>query len=507
MNTALHTAARVKRRSRRSQARGTRADFALYPSGLTMAEVSLLCLIGAALDLTDGGDDALVLVACGVVAAGLCFGALRGRRRPSVTSAPAVFTMTTIAFSTLGVAVALVHLVTGAVDTPDAALVEGMASATTTAMTTVVPEELSRGLLFVRAGTQWLAGFGAILVAVVVIPLASGSRELRYGAGTKALNPTRTGGVPRIAALYSGFTVITVLAYLIAGMGAFDAVAHGFTTVSTGGFSTRSGSIGAFDSASIEWVAAITMAIAGLNLGFFWWVVRRNVAQIRRGMELRWYLVTMLVATLIMMSWLGDQLPAGDVFRTSFFSVASAMSTTGALTLPWDQFADGTETLLFILVGVGAMAGSAGGGFGYLRLIEVVGYARRELLRQLHPNVVAVVKVGGRPIKERTLERLGGFITMFIAATFFGAIAMAIADTEVGPAAAVSLALSALVTAGPTIGEAGSPTVAELGSVSHLALATLMLIGRLSIYPVLLAAITVVSRGRNAAADAARRDR
>jgi trk/ktr system potassium uptake protein len=178
------------------------------------------------------------------------------------------------------------------------------------------------------------------------------------------------------------------------------------------------------------------------------------------------------------------------------------MSTTGFVTIPWSVFGSGAQAMLLLLVGIGAMTGSAGGGFSYQRVILVLRSASRELGRQLHPASVQVVKVGGEVVDERRIERLHGFLITFIVTGAVGATAVALADQGVGTAAAIELTEAALVTGGPTVGEASSPTVADLGAVSHIALSVVMLLGRMAIYPVLLAVMTLARRMRETARDA-----
>ncbi len=397
-------------------------------------------------------------------------------------------------FFTLMVSASLVHAVTSSVDSLHVAVFEGMAAATTTAMTTLDPEQLGDGVLLYRAGTQWIAGVGALLLAIVVVPLVSGAREPILSAASSALNPAGTRGVVRIIKIYSGLTVVTLAAFLAAGMGGFDAVAHALTTVSTGGLSTRAASVGGFDSAAIEWVAGVGAAVAGLNLVVIWWILKGDQRSLRRSVQLRVYLGMLAISTFLLFVYLVDDTSAAAAVRTAFVTAASAMSTTGFITVPWRVFDEGAQVLLLMLVGVGAMAGSAGGGFGYHRVIVAVRSATRELVRQLHPDSVRVVKVGGEVISERRVERIHGFILTFILTGAIGATAVALADQDLGPTGAIELTLSALVTAGPTVGEASTPAVGELGASSHFALAGVMLLGRMAIYPALLAVMMLVRR-------------
>lgn len=492
---------RTETRSPRTTSSGRATIDLAFPVATASAALALAGISSALVGLGDGTRGPAT--GAGTAA---CFGAmaalvLRRPRRPAATDAPAVFTMATVSWLTLAAGSAVFHAVAGVAGTTDVAIFEGTATATTTAMTSLDPDELTRSVHFFRAVVQWCAGYGALLVALIAIPLASGSRELARSQGSNSLNPARARGLGRISRIYGIGTVAISVGFLVAGMGLFDAVAHGLTTISTGGLSTRSGSIAAFDSAAVEWVAAAGMAFAGLNLIAVWWAVRGDIRSIRNGAELRVYGAVMVVSTGVLWLWFGDDITSAEAVRTAAFTVTSAMSTTGFTTIEWRLFDNGALALLFLLLAIGAMSGSAGGGYSYLRVLESIRFAARELQRQLHPNSVTVVKVGGRVIGERTLDRLHGYNLMFIAMVALGGICVAAADTTVGPVAALSMSLSALVTAGPVVGEVGSPTPGELGAVSHIALSGVMLLGRLSIYPVLLAVLTAsrssVARARH----------
>ncbi len=466
-----------------------------FPVALSLAELGAMFLLSALVDLTDGGAVTVAFLvagaACGVV------GGLELYRvpMPDTVSPPAVMTMTTISWLVHVAGGAAAHLLADADVNVDGALFEGMATITTTAMTGVDIDSLPRGLLQFRALSQWLGGFGGIVVAVIVIPLVGGGRELLTRAGGTGGRPIITGridGAHRLVAIYGGFTALVTAGYLGAGLGVFDAAANAMATVSTGGLSTRSGSLGAFDDAAVEWVATGAMVLAGVSIAVFWWVLRGQGRAAMRSSELRTYAGMFAFASLVLSIWLSadDAVPAG--VRTALFAVSSAVSTTGFTTTAWWEFSNASQVLLLVLIGVGSMSGSAGGGFRPVRVLQAFRYAARELKRQLHPTAVGVVRVDGHAVPERSLDRLTSYIIMFIVTAIVASMLVELGDSEVTPSAAITLAVSALSTAGPQLID--PIALGELGTVSKLSLATLMLLGRLSIYGVILAVITVAFR-------------
>ncbi|MFV2038993.1 MAG: potassium transporter TrkG, partial [Acidimicrobiales bacterium] len=246
----------------------------------------------------------------------------------------------------------------------------------------------------------------------------------------------------------------------------------------------------------IEWVAAVGMAVAGLNVGVVWWVLRADRRALRKATELRMYGGFMLLASTAIAIWIHTDSAAAQSaatsVRTAFVTTTSAMSTTGFTSTDWTGLAHGAQVLLLLLLSIGAMAGSAGGGFRYVRLLQGFGFARRELERQLHPTAVRVVRVNGNPVNEPTLGSLNGYIILYFLISGAGAALVALGDSRIGPGSAIALSVSALATAGPQLVEA--VPLGEIGSVSKLALALLMLLGRLSIYAAILGVLTVITR-------------
>ncbi len=488
------TATAASKLRRRGLVSPSRVQFVRYPIALSMAQLSACFMLSALVDLTDDTD----VTGWFLVAAGVCgawgWWELRRVARPSVTTAPAVMTMTTLAFLCIAAGGAVAHLLADATDDLDTAILEGTAPVTTTAMTGLDLDAMPRGLLMFRALMQWMGGLGALIVALVVIPLLVGGKELRgrgqSDRGERALIHGRAKGIRNLGVLYGLVSALLAIAYLVAGLGVFDAVAHAMATVSTGGLSTRTGSLAAFADPGVEWVAAVGMAVAGLNLGVLWWVIQRDHRAIRRNTELRLYAAVMVASTVAVALWLDGDVEAP--LRSAALSVTSAMSTTGFTTVPWWTFGAGAETVMLVLIGVGSMSGSAGGGFRYLRVLQALGFARRELARQLHPSAVAVVRVNTRAVQERTLERMTGYIVLFVTVVAAGGMLIELGDSGITPSAAISLSVSALSTAGPQVID--PVDLSTVGTVTKLTLSALMVLGRLSMYIVVFALINLVAR-------------
>ena len=486
-------------RSRGPVLRGThRVGYVRFPAAVALTELGVAFLLGALVDLGNAGSVSLEFLLAGLVAGGLGVSELRRLEQPNVTSPPAVMTMATIAWIVLAAGGAIGNLLADATDDINTAIFEGTAAATTTAMTGLDTDTLPDGLILFRSLLQWFGGFGALVVAMIVIPLVMGGRELRThgnsSGGSRALITGRARGTSNMAGLYVGFTALLIVAFALAGLGVFDAVIHGLGTASTGGLSSRTASLAAFDSAAVEWVAAFGMAIAGTSIGVIWWLTQRRWRPVVRSTEVRIYVGVMIASTAAIALWLGSDLGPASSLRGGAVAVTSAMSTTGFTTHPWWLLDNGAQALLLILVGIGSMAGSAGGGFRYQRLLEAAGYAKRELRRQLHPTAVGVVRINGRAVDERTLSRLTGYMMLFIICAAIGGMLVDLGDSDLTARNAITLSVSALTTAGPQIVD--PVDLSAIGWLSKISLSALMLIGRLSIFGVIVAVITVGSRAR-----------
>lgn len=409
-------------------------------------------------------------------------------RFPWHRSAVRVLTTVVATAASLVVISAIVYLSSGEVDRVDDAFFESVAGFTTTSLTVLDPESLPQWLLAWRAITQWLGGAGALAFALVVIPTFGGQRRLSEVAGGRGrrvvLASTWSHAARRVAVVYVGFTAAVIAAYALAGMGAFDAATFGLTTASTGGFSNYRNSFAHFDSAAIEWVGGWAMGLAGMSIAALVWLVRGQVQALWRSTELKLYAFLILGSTVLVAAWTWTDTGGGaNTIRQSFFAVTSSISTTGFRIADWGHWVTAPQILLLVIIGMGSMAGSAGGGFRLLRVIEILGIVRRELVLQLHPRAVVPVKVSGAVASEASLTRVHNFQILWVLAAATGVFGIASLGGDLPTS--ISGSISALATAGPGLGDlSGFSDTTVLAAPARGVLLALMFLGRLSIYPV-----------------------
>jgi trk system potassium uptake protein TrkH len=476
---------------------GKRPNGALTTIGVVLGAGGLSLIPAAALDLIigDGHETALVLAALVLMAAGL--GLLLVFRMPHRLSTDQLFMALVAAAAAMVVAGAVVHLATGAIDRIDRALIEATAGVTTTAVSLIErPEDLSRGEQLFRGLLQWGGGGGAIVAIVRVFPrLGHGGLDAEGGVATRSasrLSPTVGGNLRRLGAVYLTFTVLIAIAFAVAGMPTLDAAFHALTTASTGGWSTRSGSIGAFDSAMLEWVTALAMFGAGLSLPFVFQILRtRRVGLLFRSVELKVYVGLTIVSWWLLVLWSGDA--SATSIRRAAFAATSAISTTGMLAGATSAFDEAGTALLVILIVVGGMAASMSGGIRIARVLVLLSVMRRELVRQAHSASVRSIHIGASSIGEAAVGRLVGEVILNLLA--FGAGFAALASAGIDVRSAMGTAASMLATAGPAYGSANpGDALLELDDIGRAIAAALMFLGHISVMPVL-AVVASGSRG------------
>ena len=381
---------------------------------------------------------------------------------------------------------------------------EGMSGFTTTGASVVTDyDEINRSLGIWRQFTQWLGGMGIIVLAVAVLPrLRVGGRQLMEselpGPEIAALGERIRSTARKLWFLYVALTAIQVVmlsTLWVVGidelMTPYEALAHAFATMPTGGFSTQPTSAAAF-SAEAQWILALFMAIAGANFALMYrGFVRRRPAVLARDEEFRLYvaLLVVAVAAVTAMLW-GYGIAEGEAaVRGAAFQVVSIMTTTGMASADFALWPPLLLLALFALMFVGGSAGSTGGSIKVVRHLMLGKVLRREVDQTLSPEVMMPVRLNGTPVDERTLRAIAAFILLYVGFWAVGAsiiaIDSAISGVELGTLDSLAASATTLGNVGPGFGLAGPyGSFAEYGEVSKLTMIGLMWVGRLEIIPV-----------------------
>jgi trk system potassium uptake protein TrkH len=389
-------------------------------------------------------------------------------------------------------------------DHPIDAYLEGMSAVTTTGASVVTDyDAFSPTLAMWRQFTQWLGGLGIIILAVAILPrLRVGGRQMMEselpGPEIAALGE-RIRELARVLwAFYIALTVVLTL--LLASLGwlgiddemtPYQALAHAFATMPTGGFSPNADSLQGF-SAATQWIIALFMFLAGMNFVLlFRGTVRRRPRLVVRDEEFRLYALFVLVASvaLLVQLWGYGIAEGEEAVRTAVFQAISIITTTGFATTDFALWPVVSLLTLFALMFSGGSAGSTTGSIKVVRHLLLGKVLRRELDQTVSPEVVMPIRYNGAPVDERTLRAIAAFILLYVGFWAVGAsviaIDSAISNVPLSPLDTLAVAASALGNGGPGFGITGPfGSFAPLGDVSKVTMIVLMWLGRLEIIPV-----------------------
>jgi trk system potassium uptake protein TrkH len=388
----------------------------------------------------------------------------------------------------------LPYLFSGTITNFSDAFFETAAGFSTTGASIVPdPGELAKGILLWRAFTQWIGGMGIIVLSIAILPLLGvGGVELARaespGPTPDRLTPRFRETAKRLWFVYAAFTAIEAALLWVGDMTLYEAIAHAFTTMSTGGFSTDPGSLAAFSPYS-QWVVILFMFIAGASFTLHF----RSIARPRdylRNAEFRLYAGIIIVATLIAIigTWSGAVV---DIIRDGLFTITSLVTTTGYATADFGVWPAALQIMVLGLMFVGGMAGSTGGSMKPYRLGVLYQASKADLRRVIHPKGIFPVRLGRDAVPDSIVESVQSFFLLYMFIFMTGTFAFGTINDIAG--AGFDLVTSASAVAS-SVGNVG-PGLADVGPTSNYALVPdagkwllsfLMIVGRLEIFPVIL---------------------
>jgi trk system potassium uptake protein TrkH len=458
-----------------------------------VAAVGAMMLVPAAYALLTAPEHAWIFWVPG--AAALALGAalfyLTRARQSGYVSTQSIFLMVVVCW--LGVVlVGSAPFVLSGLMGPVDAFFNSMAGFTTTGAATLAPEKLSPTLLLWRSVSQWIGGIGIVVLFVAIAPLAGFGATQLYTA--EAATPVQERVTPRIretvkvlALVYGGLTLGGVVVLHLAGMGTFDAVNYALATVSTGGYSTHSNSVAAFDSWAVELAITAGMVLSGTNFAIYHTAARRGLGRAVGNAELATYLGVILASTMLITA----NLYASDhrdslaiAFREALFQSASLTTGTAYSTTDWSAWPPFSVALLVLIMAVGGCAGSTAGGMKAIRVYLLARNAAQEVFRLVHPRAITPLVLGDRVLPERLRAGVLGFFFVYVATLVFGTLLVALHQVPVGQAFGSVFACVNITGAFP--GAAGTPQFyAGLPATAKAILAVFMLLGRLELFTVL----------------------
>jgi trk system potassium uptake protein TrkH len=419
--------------------------------------------------------------------------ALRARKpQNQVIYAREGFAVVTLSWLLLSAMGALPFWLSGEIPMYVDAFFETVSGFTTTGAS-ILPavEGMSKSLLFWRSFTHWIGGMGVLVFALAVLPMAD-NRSIHL---MRAEVPGPTAGklVPKMKdtakilyTIYLGLTILQVLLLVFGGMSWFDSLIHTFGSAGTGGFSNYNLSVGAFGNAYFEWVIGFFVILFGINFNLYFFLLIRNFRSVYKNEELRLYLAIISLAVLaITFNILPIYQNLADSIRTSFFQVASIMTTTGFATADFNAWPAFSKAILLIIMFFGASAGSTGGGIKISRVLLIGRMVRREMLRLLHPRSVGVIKLEEKRVDDDTLHGVNIFILLYLMIIIVSLLLLSLdgVDFETN----FSSIAACLNNIGPGFGLVGPMgNYGFYSPLSKIVLSMNMLLGRLEVFPILL---------------------
>lgn len=380
---------------------------------------------------------------------------------------------------------------------------ESMSGFTTTGASILVEiESLGHTVLLWRSFTHWLGGMGIIVLSIAIMPaVGRGGTQL---FSVEAPGPSTDKIVPRIGEtarlLYFVYTLLTLIEFLLltfGGMEAFEALAHTFGTMGTGGFSPLNTSIGSYAQSKhsmalyYEIVIIVFMFLAGTNFSLHYRAINGDFKSYFQDYEFRFYsFLTFAAISMISMDLYVHQHygSIGEILRHSSFSTISIMTTTGYGTEDFDQWPAYSKFILLFLMFIGGSAGSTAGGMKVIRIMTLSREAFRQIGQIVHPKRVYTIRFGEVRIPRETVNTINSYVIMYILLYILGIIILSTTDKDFETIA--SMAVAILSNVGPGFGDVGpSQNYSELPSYAKWVLSFYMVLGRLELFPVLALAL------------------
>ena len=362
-------------------------------------------------------------------------------------------------------------------------------------------EALDYSVLYWRSLTQWIGGMGIIVLAVAILPfLGIGGMQLFVAEAPvfslDKLQPRIKETAQRLWLIYISFTVLLFIIFLVEGMNFFDAINHAMTTFATGGFSTKNASIGHFESPLIQYTVILFMLISATNFTLTYFALKLDFSKLYKNEEFRIYISFVLILTIIVFTTLMliDNNYPEATFRDSLFNIVSIVTTTGFTTADFTGWTEFITILFFILMFIGASAGSTSGGIKLVRHVVLLKNSYIELKKQLHQSGVFTLKFNNRKVPNDVVSNILAFMMLYVVIFSIGSIIMSFIGVDF--MTAIGSVAATLGNVGPGIGEVGpSYTFSSIPVSGKWFLSLLMFIGRMELFTFLIIITPIFWRG------------
>lgn len=461
--------------------------FLLILDGLAM-------MTGIPFSLYYGDNDILVLFLTGsaIFLLGLLLYLFTKNKSKEITKREG-YIVVSIGWVVMSLFGALPFVIHGSIPSFTDAFFETMSGFTTTGASILNNiESIPHGLLFWRSLTQWLGGMGFIVLSLAILPiLGIGGMQLFVaevpGPTKDKIHPRVRETAKRLWAIYVILTLAEVLLLMVGGMNLFDAINHSFTTMATGGFSTKQSSIAFYDSPFIQYVIIAFMFFAGMNFSLHYYLLRKNFKSVAKNEEFQFYTFLIVAFTIVITIGLYTTNKFGfeETVRDSLFQVVSMITTTGFVTADYELWGVFYHTLFFLMLFIGGSAGSTGGGIKAVRHLLLIKNSTLELRRLVHPRAVIPVRYNDVTVSKDIIFNVMAFLLFYLAIFITGTITMTLIGLDF--LTAMGSVATSLGNVGPAIEGVGpSDNFSHIPALGKWVLSFLMLLGRLELFTILI---------------------
>jgi trk system potassium uptake protein TrkH len=458
---------------------------------LLIEGVSMLLPVGVSLYYQEGDWSALAISAAIAIVLGALAWRLTQRGDKTITKREGyiIVSIVWVMFSLFG---SLPFVISGHIPSYTNAFFETISGFTTTGASVLNNvEALPHGLLFWRSMTQWLGGMGIIVLSLAILPIFGfGGMQLFIaevpGPTPDKFHPRVKETAKRLWVIYVVFTISEAILLFLGDMNLFDAVCHSFTTMATGGYSTKQASIAYFSPYS-QYIITLFMFLAGTNFALSYYALHFQFDKVYKNEEFRFYAGFLLGFTILITSmlWFGDFLPFEESFRHALFQVVSITTTTGYVTTNYLQWAPFLVVIIFMLMFLGGSGGSTGGSIKIVRVALLIKNGALELKRLLHPNAILPVRLNKKSIDPQIITNILAFVVFYMMLLAGSTIIMSTMGYDLN--SSIGSVAATLGNIGPGIGAVGPvENYAHIPVFGKWFLSFLMLVGRLELFTVLI---------------------
>ena len=451
------------------------------------AFLTLPALVGLLYREKEGIPFLLVAVLC------LVLGLFLTRKRPASSTLYTREGFVTVALSWIIMSIfgAIPFVLSGDIPSYVDALFETISGFTTTGASILTEvESLSRASLFWRSFTHWIGGMGVFVFIMAILPLMGGStmnlmKAESPGPSVSKLVPHVKDTAKILYGIYIAITLSEIVLLCAFGMPLFDAVTTSFGTTGTGGFGIKNNSIAGY-SPALQIIVTIFMILSGVNYTFYFCLLSRRIKDAFRIEEVRWYFFIILASAGVIAYNTSRMYPTvSETLRHAFFQVGSIITTTGYATTDFNLWPPLSQTILVILMFIGACAGSTGGGMKVSRLVIFFKSIRKELSLIIHPREIRKIRMDSHVIEHATLRSANVFLVIYFVTLLSSTLLISVDEFDF--TTNFTAVVSALNNIGPGLNLVGPTQNFSIFSVfSKLVLMFDMLAGRLELFPLMI---------------------